>query len=174
MTNHASSTTEDSVWLLKTPRVSLFKQQGACTCHSPQLPIHRQGDKYEWMHLDTGMWATTYHIHEDSSARDCDGRMDHSHVLKMTDYRPHVGIKTEYDLWKKAVEHAISCHGYAVSVKITNPQYESAELNGGQSCEVTEDTDEGYRAVYLRSCTDPWCADDRPTQRDYAAEAMGY
>lgn len=170
------SLSESSVWLHKTPRVSLLKQDGVCTCHVPQLPIHRASNEHEWMHLNTGMWATTYHIHEDGDASDCDGHTSHSRVLKMTDYARHVGITSEYDLWKIAVDHAIFAHGHQVTVKITNPvyQYQSSNLYGAQTCDVSESTDEGYRATTLRSCTDPGCADDRPTYRDYRAEQMGY
>lgn len=158
----------DTVHLLKTPRVSLFKYQGLCTCHNPPLDIHREGANDEWQHVIQSDFAYTYHVHEETNSRDCDGPLEVDRTHQITSWRY---CKDEYDLWTVLVRFAVPAYGYGVTVNIQNDPYDK---QGKQTCAVDETTDEGFHHISLRGCWDVDCAHEGSRHRDVYAEQMGY
>lgn len=146
---------------------------GLCTCCTePRLAFRYGDEREEWGHIDDQHFAEMRHIHVDSSSRDCDGRYDHGHVVRLNSMRPEA-LRPEYLGGEPRFFDLVS---YVF-------RNEAAIWSGRSTIEVDTDegwmrwstaTDEGGAAGEARVCGDPWCAYDESRFRDHTAERAGY
>jgi hypothetical protein len=164
MMNDYDGTAESSWWHAPKP---LY-----CTCHAPGLPVRLSEQYQDWTHvgevlIGSDEQAYVYHVHDFSSGRDCDGRHDRSSVIRPAGLRDYSYATSDMDdVWR------IVC-GWAplydeVEVKVIR------DMNGLRTLSYSRATDEGSDRGQYSECTDPGCAYEDSSQRDYYAEAMGY
>jgi len=127
----------------------------------------------EWTHADATA-ATMLHVHFESRARDCDGPMDRSFIVRPNSYRPGI-LESPDDLWREMVKSETptgnECGESWTKAWTTREGNEELVYH----FEAWEPNDEGGgRNVCLNTCTDADCAYEKSSQRDYFAEAMGY
>lgn len=155
-----------------------------CTCCPEPRLIAREGgaDSEEWAHVDDLMFAETYHVHDSSTSRDCDGRHDSWHATPIGQLRwdrifaadiaeGHDRTPTRHDLWTQMLRFDIPSNPWSHGT-MTVTRLE--DRPGMYEATIHEDTDEGSSTTHLKACDDPWCDDLATGQRDYFAEAAGY
>lgn len=145
---------------------------GHCCCCAEPRPMVRFGPDgaQEWGHVDDETFAEHRHVHVDSTARDCDGRYDHGHVLRIPSIRPEAlrpaylgGDASFYDLWMYVMRHEPNLTSEGATIEVE-----------GQRIRWSYRTDEGGGAGEAWVCEDTYCAHDERTFRDHTAEAAGY
>ena len=94
------------------------------------------------------------HVHVDTSQRDCDGLMDHSHI---------------------ETRDIFSLVGHAIGVT-EQGAFAKVEIDSNDDhwrVNITKPTEEGFYSCYMYECGDN-CDVEKTSQRDHAAEAAGY
>ncbi len=103
------------------------------------------------------------HAHLDSATADCDGPMYREYVVQMNDDEK-TQEDPEYTFKHRVLEGQVFMHSeFGVTVKVDQDGFQTQEQ-----------TDEGYRSVTVRWCTDETCDEEAYSQRDVYAEMMGY
>jgi len=156
-----------------------------CTCCNPPQQVELAADSQSWLHDDTNenggaqTAAQVYHVHLETSSRDCDGPFYTSRTVTFRHLR-----------WDKDKDEDIETNGYdpddlwrrlaQMHAPLTGPSTIKIELT---DCNIraglfkmtwAESTDEGHSSGEMRGCYDPTCAHRSPSQRDIFAERMGY
>ena len=114
------------------------------------------------------------HVHVESSGRDCDGRMDHSHIAHCYNVygQPESGRRlatfSEELAW---MTPSIDETEITVSVRWTGGEF--GEGDPLLTAYRYRETEEGYSSVQISECISS-CVLDAVSQRDYRAEAAGY
>jgi hypothetical protein len=129
-----------------------------------------------------------YHVHYDSRSKDCDGAYEHSHVWfpNPEDYPSEFegDDVDEYLVEAFVLRGMIPLYdtGYPVATHLT---YEGVKFDddtgeedlsvGRTIIDVSYETDEGFHSEQAILCHNPDCdPNEKATQRDHTAEAMGY
>lgn len=104
----------------------------------------------------------TLHAHVHTDATDCDGRIERTYVLDLVD------DEEEYDFQARVLASVVNVTpAYGGRLDVEHVE------DGLTRLLWAEGTDEGRRHVEATFCRSVVC-DQRSTQRDHAAEAMGY
>ncbi len=113
-----------------------------------------------------------FHAHWHSEARDCDGLYTRSGVYRQTNQAGD-GYQREWD-------DDLDLMDILVVWAYKLPDWDDSTLkilrgSNGWMIESGRQTDEGWEALHVEMCQDPWCdLGEKPTFRDHTAEAAGY
>jgi len=114
------------------------------------------------------------HVHVEASGRDCDGRVDHSHIAHCYNVygQPESGRRlatfSEELAWMMPSSNEAEI---TISVRWTGGEF--GEGDPLITAFHHTETEEGHSAVQISECISA-CVLDAVSQRDYSAEAMGY
>lgn len=111
------------------------------------------------------------HAHISTTATDCDGRMDYDYVVSLNEaeiaeHEKAAGVNDFHDLHFKA--------RVLGNLATFCPDYQQTIIIEEDGIETQESTEEGHRHSQAQWCEDPDCDPNQQSQRDHAAEAMGY
>lgn len=105
------------------------------------------------------------HAHYESSSTDCDGRMDRSYVIVPNDDE-RASEFGDIEFQERVLGNVVSMTGLGGTLRV--------ETEPAIRLIWSEATDEGGRSVEATFCNDESCDETEYSQRDHAAEAMGY
>lgn len=111
----------------------------------------------------------TLHAHIETRTRDCDGVIEWTHVMTMTEAERD-GEFGDIEFHKRVVAATVNTYSLDSTGMLTVTRLEDGDVRASWH----EHTEEGFRAVQATLCTDPCDLGEPDTYRDRTAEAAGY